>query len=210
MKSPFVSSHVEVSPLAANPSVTHWIAGVKAGDAEAARCLWEGYFQRLMTLARSNLGGITRGADAEDVAQSVFKSLCLGATRGKFPRLTDRDDLWVLLVAMTVHKSRDLIRREASLKRGGGRVLNETALENSGEPWGSIDELVGHEPTPAFAAQMAEQCQWLMSRLTDVEQRTAQLKLECFTNLEIAKQMNCGLRTVERRLDAIRRAWTTE
>ena len=142
------------------------------------------------------------------MAQSVFKSLCLGAERGKFPDVTDRDNLWATLIVMTANKSRDLIRREHALKRGGGRVLDEAALAGSNGQLGLIDELVGREPTPEFVVQMFEQCDVLLSHLTDVERRTAQLKLQGFTNREIAEQMDCGLRTVERRLEAIRRAWT--
>jgi DNA-directed RNA polymerase specialized sigma24 family protein len=195
--------------LTIDASVTHWIASLKAGDAEAARFLWEGYFQRLVSLARSQLAVVARGAaDEEDVAQSVFKSLCLGAEKGKFPKLTDRHDLWLLLVAMTAHKSRDLIRREKSLKRGAGRVLNQATLASGDELLDSIEGIVGREPTPEFAAEVAEQCESLLSLLTDLERRTAQFKLEGFTNQEIAGQMSCGLRTVERRLDAVRSAWT--
>lgn len=179
---------------------------MKAGDADAAERLWERYFGRLLALDRNHLGIVAHGgADVQDVAQSVLKSLCLGAERGKFPQLTDRNNLWTLLVAMTAHKSIDLIRRERRLKRGGGRVLDEAALIAGKE---TIEDVVADEPTPHFAAQFAEQCQSLLSRLTDVERRTAELKLQAFTNQEIADQMDGGLRTVERRLRAVRLVWT--
>ncbi len=193
------------------PSVTHWIEGLKAGDADAAQHLWDRYFQRLVALARGHLRVIARGAaDEEDVAQSVFKSLCLGAERGKFPRITDRDNLWTLLVPMTAYKSRDLIRRERSLKRGAGRVLDEAALAGNSDALGKLDDLVGHEPTPEFVVQVAEQCECLLSRLNDRERRTAELKLAGCTNHEIADRMDCAVRTVERRLDAVRHIWMTD
>jgi DNA-directed RNA polymerase specialized sigma24 family protein len=196
--------------LSVNPSVTYWIAALKAGDADAAQRLWDGYFQRLVALARGHLGEVAHGgADGDDVAQSVFKSLCFGAEQGRFPQVTDRDDLWTLLISMTAHKSRDLIRRERAQKRGGGRVLNETALAASQEPLGNIEEIVGAEPTPHFVAQVAEQCELLLSRLNEVERRTAEMKLQGFRNREIADRMACGLRTVERRLAAVRCTWTT-
>jgi RNA polymerase sigma factor (sigma-70 family) len=191
-----------------DPQVTHWIASLKAGDANAARRLWEYYFKRLLALARRHVGDVALGgADSEDVAQSVFKSLCLGAERGKFPDVTDRDNLWATLIVMTANKSRDLIRREHALKRGGGHVLDEAALAGSNGQVGVIAELVGREPTPQFVVQMFEQCDLLLSHLTEVERLTAQLKLQGLTNREIAEEMGCGLRTVERRLEAIRRAW---
>ncbi len=182
---------------------------MKSGDAESAQNLWDRYFQRLVVLARGHLGIASHGgADNEDVAQSVFKSLCLGAERGKFHRITDRDNLWALLVPMTAYKSRDLLRREWSLKRGAGRVLDEAAMAGDKESFGKLDDLLGHEPTPEFAAQMAEQCECLLSRLNDRERRTAELKLQGFSNQEIAGQMVCTVRTVERRLEAVRHIWT--
>jgi DNA-directed RNA polymerase specialized sigma24 family protein len=196
--------------LAINSPISHWISELKRGDADAAQHLWDNYFRQLTVLARNHVGGGARGGVSdEDVAQSVFKSLCLGARDGKFARLVDRHNLWALLVTMTANKSRDLMRREQALKRGGGHVLSQAALAGGQESLVALEEIVGHEPTPEFAAQVAEQCECLLSRLNDVERQIAQLKLQGFNNLEIAQQVDCGLRTVERRLEAVRRAWTT-
>ncbi len=58
---------------------------------------------------------------------------------------------------------------------------------------------------------MAEQCQRLLDRLGDKALVSiAQLKLECYTNEEIARQLDCSLRTVERKLDLIRTKWSEE
>src|SRR5215217_3269295 len=118
--------------MATSGSVTKWINQLKVGDPEAARRLWEGFFRRLVGLARGKLeGSPRRAADEEDVALSAFGSLCRGAEGGRFPHLIDRDSLWQLLVAITSHKARDLRRREERQKRGGGRVLDEAALADS-------------------------------------------------------------------------------
>jgi RNA polymerase sigma factor (sigma-70 family) len=189
-------------------SVTHWITELRGGDAEAAQRLWERYFHRLVGLARGHLGLATRGgADSEDVAQSVFKSLCIRAELGQYQHVTDRDNFWTLLVAMTIYKSRDLLRRERSLKRGGGRVLSEASLTQDNESPAPLDEVIGSDPTPDFVVQVAEECEALLSQLNENERQTAELKLQGYSNEEIAKQMGCAVRTVERRLGAIRRAW---
>src|SRR5436190_81378 len=61
-------------------SVTHWIGQLKAGSPAAAQKLWEGYFQKMIGLARRKLQGLPRrAADEEDVALSAFNSFCLGA-----------------------------------------------------------------------------------------------------------------------------------
>src|SRR5262249_32221455 len=90
-----VATRHEVAPMPTPGSVTVWIEQLKAGDAAAAAPLWQGYFRRLVGLARQRLGAAPRGvADEEDVALSAFASFCRAAAQGRFPRLDDRDDLW--------------------------------------------------------------------------------------------------------------------
>src|SRR5215470_13386684 len=90
------------SLVSAMGSITYWIGKLKDGDPAAAQKLWEGYFQRLVDLARIRLQAAPRrAADEEDVALSAFHSFCRGAGQGRFPRLGDRDDLWQLLVLLT-------------------------------------------------------------------------------------------------------------
>ena len=67
------------------------------------------------------------------------------------------------------------------------------------------------EPTPAFAAQVAEEYGRLLERLDSPELRTvAMRKVEGYGNEEIAAELGCGLRTVERRLRLIRSIWEQE
>src|SRR6516164_6398408 len=94
-------------------SVTPWIDRLKAGDPDAAQKLWERYFRRLLGLARRKLGAAPRrAADEEDVALSAFDSFCRAAEQGRFPRLSDRSDLWQLLVLLTARKAFDLAQHE--------------------------------------------------------------------------------------------------
>lgn len=81
------------------------LRGLKGGDAESIERLWADYFQRLVALARKFLPRDSRrAADEEDVALSAFQSLCKGAAAGQFPKLNDREDLWRLLVVITIRK----------------------------------------------------------------------------------------------------------
>jgi RNA polymerase sigma factor (sigma-70 family) len=201
--------------MASPGSVTAWISQLKAGEAAAAEQLWERYFRRLMALARSKLQATPRrAADEEDVALSAFESFCRAAQDGRFSRLRDRDDLWPLLVVLTLRKARRLARDESRAKRGGGGVLDEASL--SGRPGSDGDEagleqVLGREPTPEFAAQVAEQWEHLLNRLPDVGLRTiAQRKMENYSTEEIAAQLGCVPRTVRRRLQRIRSIWESE
>ena len=55
---------------------------------------------------------------------------------------------------------------------------------------------------------VAENCACLLERLEPPLQQIAQLRLEGYANIEIAARLDCALRTVERRLDVIRRIWS--
>ena len=198
-----------------NASVSQWIDRLKAGDPDAAQKLWERYFRRLVGLARKKLRAAPRrAADEEDVALSAFDSFCRGAERDRFPRLHDRLDLWQLLVLLTARKASDLAQHERRQKRGGGTVLDEAALTgpaDSSAPEAALERIEGPEPTPAFAAQVAEECRRLLERLDSPELRAVALrKVEGYGNEEIAAQLGCGLRTVERRLRLIRSIWEQE
>src|SRR5262245_22932468 len=102
--------------------VTVCLERFRDGDRDAAQQLWEAYYRRLVGLARKKLEGRVRlVGDEEDVALSAFKSLCRGIERGRYPQLADRNDLWNVLVTITLHKVLHLVRDEAREKRGGGR-----------------------------------------------------------------------------------------
>ena len=198
----------------ARGSVTHWIGALRAGDGAAAQRLWERYFDRLVRLARAKLGAMPRGAaDEEDVALSAFHSFCQGAARGRFPRLDDRDNLWRLLVTITARKALDQVQRQARKKRGGGRVpvgSARTGGEDDADGAG-LEQVVGREPTPQFAAMVADECRRLLAALGDETlRRVALLRMEGCSDEEIAARVDCSLRTVSRKLALIRKAWLRE
>ncbi len=192
-------------------SVTRWVADLRAGDAEAARALWERYFDRLVRLARRRLSR-TRGADAdeEDAALGAFAGLCDALARGRLDRLRDRDDLWRLLVIVTARKVGTQVERRRARKRGGGFQRVDPARA-SGDSIGGLDQLPDHDPTPEFAALMAEQYHRLLDRLGDDQLRQiAVWRLEGYDGDEIAARLGCARRTVARRLELIRHLWAED
>jgi DNA-directed RNA polymerase specialized sigma24 family protein len=180
-------------------SVTNWLSMVRAGNPHGAQQLWERYFGEMVGLARARLAGKPVGrACEEDVALSAFASFCRRAEEGRFPDLADRDDLWRLLVTVTARKASHLVRDQQRHKRGGQFQRHETDL----------DYLVGESPSPEFAAQCADEFRQLLDRLQDEQLvRLALWKLEGFTNDEIVAKCGCAPRTVERKLQLIRKIW---
>ena len=70
------------------------------------------------------------------------------------------------------------------------------------------NELVCHEPTPELAAEFAEQYARLLAKLPSQELiELAVKKMEGYTNEEIATQFGKSERTIERKLQLIRKIW---
>ncbi len=196
-------------------SITHWLADLKAGRGDALQPLWDRYFAALVERARAKMRsfrGSTAASDEEDVALSAFQSLYQGASQGRFPRLDDRDDLWRLLVHLTACKAVDRHRAVQRAKRGGGKVLNESEMIAAGidahEDGDPLDRIIGSEPTPEFAAMVAEEYRNRLDELGDETlKRIAELKLACYANDEIRRQLCCSLRSVTLKLELIRKLW---
>jgi DNA-directed RNA polymerase specialized sigma24 family protein len=195
-------------------SITFFLNRLQEGDRGAAQHLWERYYHRLIHLARSKLRDAPRrAADEEDVALSSFDSFCRDAEAGRFPRLQDRNDLWQVLALITTGKARDLVRTERRAKRGGGTVLDEgavgcTADSAAGSP---LEQARSKEPSAEDAAELGDLIGCLLTRLEDSTLRAVAIqKLAGRTNVEIATELNCSARTVDRKLNLIRRAWEAE
>jgi RNA polymerase sigma factor (sigma-70 family) len=188
-------------------SVTRWLGPLQEGDPAAAQQLWERYFRQLVGLARKRLRGAPRrAADEEDVALSAFDSFCRNAEQGRFPQLLDRDSLWRLLVTITARKAAHQVRDEGRQKRGGGadRVTNADAES-------VLEEVLSREPSPEFAAEVADQCRRLLRRLGDKElEVVALLRMEGYSVEEVAERLGCAPRSVKRKLALIRTVWEKE
>src|SRR5262245_35708100 len=157
-----LSSRRRPAPMSSSGSITAWIDQLRAGDRAAAQHLWQGYFHRLVDLARQKLGHAPRGmADEEDVALSALDSFIRGAEQGRFPQLHDRDDLWHLLLVITERKAIDLVNHEKAQKRGEGLVRHEGSLAGDSADTGAFDHLPAPQLTPELVAQFADECRRL-------------------------------------------------
>ena len=201
--------------MTAGESVTCWIDQLKGGDRAAAQRLWERYYGRLVREARRWLKRAPAGpaADEDDVAQGAFASFCRRAAEGRFPRLYDRNDLWQLLVVIAFRKTCNQIKHERVRQPRNGRVVHVSAL--AGDEIALLADMIIQEPSPAMAAQTAEECRRLLAELGDETLRQVALwKLEGYTNEEIAPRMDDGkgrsLATVELKLKMIRKRWEKE
>jgi DNA-directed RNA polymerase specialized sigma24 family protein len=182
-------------------SVSRLIPALKEGDCAAVQALWERFFEPLVRVAAGRVPGrLRRQAGPEDIAVEAFLDFCASLARPdagqRFPLLHDREHLWKLLVCFTLRAAFDFNRKAERRQRV---VAGESAL---GEP--GLAGLVGREPGPEFAAAVAA----LLDLLPDDTLRQVALrKMEGYTHDEIAGQMGCSVKTVERKARVIRRIW---
>lgn len=198
--------------MSSSGSITHWLHQLQDREPAAAQKLWEHYFRRLVALAGRVLRGTPRGAaDEEDVALSAFASFCRGAECGRFPQLADRHDLWRLLVVITARKALRLARREGRRQCNGRRRGAKGPAPLGSQVDLEVEQIIGPEPTPEFALQVAEECRRLLNLLGDGRlESLAVWKMEGYTSQEIASKLGCSLPTVERKLRLIRTIWQRE
>lgn len=193
--------------------VTAWLSGLQDGDDTAIHQLWTHCFPRMVRYSRSRLpANLRRAFDEEDVALSAFKSFCKVAEAGKTDEIANREELWKLLTCITARKASGYIRREKTQKRGGGKVRGESIFLQDGDSHGSttggIENIAKPSHIDSEAAEVADLAIGLIDSLQDENVRAvAMLRLEGFSVDEIAERMECGKRTVERRLRLIRKTW---
>jgi DNA-directed RNA polymerase specialized sigma24 family protein len=194
-------------------SVTRWIAQLHSKDPkvrnEAARQIWLRYFAKLLDLARINLNSrIRRRESEEDVLQSMYKSICLRIERGLFA-LEDRNDLWAMLVTMTLNKARTVATRHTRKARDVRREqgLGDAKSDDSSVPEWALEQMDASDPSPPEAVLLSEQFEKRLQCLTPDLRQIALWRLDGFSNQEIAEKLNRVERTVERKLEMIRKKW---
>ncbi len=190
-----------------NDDVSLYLQRIKDGrDEEASGELWRKYFDKLVNVAKRNLGTLPkRMADEEGVAVSAMHRFFKAAEAGRFEDLTNRDELWKLLVTIVIRKANRHKERATAQKRGGGNVRGESIFVNAAE-----DDKPGLAgiPDERFVADLMSECGDLMNLLEDdTLKEIALLKLEGHTLDEIAEKLDVARSTVKRKIARTRETW---
>ena len=157
-------------------------------------------------LGRAQLAsGLRRRVGADDVAQSACRTFLRRAQIGEF-ELSDSEGLWGLLCAITLTKVREQTRFHLREKRGLHREVHHAAGNAAGDSTGGPSVFFDRptaEPSPDDAAEFTDQFTRLVESLDEEERQLVDLKLQQFTNDEIAERMGCSERTVRRILKRV-------
>ena len=187
-------------------AVTGWINQLADKNQQAAEQLWQHVAVRLQEFAAQKLDVQTRRHyDEQDAANSAFHSLYRGLSEGRL-EAENRDALWGLLAVITTRKISAQQRYLNRQKRGGGAVEGESAFAELGGA--GINEVVGNQSPPDELAEVSESCGQLLDAIPDeTMKKIVLLKFQGATNAEVAGELKCTERTVERKLERIRRIW---
>lgn len=171
----------------------------RAGDESAAAELYHRYVQQLIALAHRRLSArLSARLDPEDIVQSAFRSFFVRAQQGKFV-FKDDDDIWKLLVQITIHKT----LKQVAHHRRGKRDAGAEVPAGSGER----DQLVSYlsrEPTPEEAAIFVDELEFFLRQLRPDDRKIVEMRLEGFDQLEIAQRLGISDRTIRRLMERIR------
>jgi len=177
------------------------VEGLRTGNPSVIRHFCRRYGSSLERLAERHLAsGMRRRVGADDVVQSACRTFLRRAQIGEF-ELSDCEGLWGLLCAITLTKVREQTRYHLRGKRGLDREVHG-AGHVSGEPSMFFDQAAA-EPSPAEAAEFTDQFTQLIASLDEEGRQLVDLKLQQFTNEEIAVRLGCSERTVRRILKRV-------
>ncbi|MEQ1825618.1 MAG: ECF-type sigma factor [Pirellula sp.] len=200
-------------------SLLDWFGSLRQGQDLAVEKLWKLYFQRMVQVARRKLDGVHNVVrDEEDIALSAFKSFCFGFQQGRFDADANRENLWPLLVTLTINKSIDHIRSQNRAKRGGKTKGDEDAVTITPatiSPADVLDEIASKTPSPDLQVVFDESFQRLLKTLDETQdaalRQIALLALEGYRPSQIAEQLGNGsIRTIQRKLKTIRSIWEAD
>ena len=185
-------------------SVSLWIKAARAGDLQAIQRLWSRYYEQLVRLARTRLRGAPRRhQDEEDYAAIALDCFIRGLQCGRYPDIADRDGLWRLMMAMTANKVTDGLRSECRAKRGGKNQGDDFLGDGAG-----LAEKLAEGPTQEIAVAFTDILNQVLANLDDdTLRRVALMRLDGYSNVEISQELQCVERTIERKLNVIRRVW---
>jgi RNA polymerase sigma-70 factor (ECF subfamily) len=188
--------------MVADASFDDLMARLRQGQNDAAAQVFGRFANRLIALARSQLSPqIRQKVDPEDVLQSVFRCFFARNAEGQFGEFASWDNLWAMLVGLTLRKcGRRIEYFHAACRDVEREVSTPLPMDSRGSDWG----LSAPEPTPSEAAMLTETVEQLMNNLGGRHREIVSLSLQGYPPAEISGEVGCTERTVYRVLEGVK------
>ena len=176
------------------------LKNTQLGDPSAESTVHQRFVSRLVRLASSRINERFRAKiEPEEIVQSVFVSFFRRHKNGDFT-YEDWNDLWALLVKITVRKCAKKVDGFLAAKRD---VAREIPGKASTQHDSSVN-VASDEPSPEDVVIFNETLDQLFDRLPELLQTIVGLRLQGMSNLEISEKINRSERTVYRSLNQVR------
>lgn len=173
-----------------------WLDNLADGKPDAVEEFWRRYGEALQRVAERQIASwLRRRVDPEDVVQSACRTFFRRASEGNFS-LDSKDDLWKLMLTITLNKVRMQARFHSRHRRSASKEqpLPEEASLQPAE-WDHAIEQV----------ELQDMLKAAFSEADDERHQVLKLWLEGCTQVEIADAIGCSERTVRRIQDRIRK-----
>ena len=188
-----------VQSMSETPSGRTLVDRWREGDEDAARQLFDTYVERLVALARRRISQrLVSRLDPEDIVQSVFRTFFGRVRAGQF-QLEEKEDICKLLMRITVHKTLRQVAFHKAAKRDPGQETGQS--EHSAE---MLMELLDREPTPDAEAAFIDQLETFLGTLRPEERTILEMRMQGYSNEEIAKKLDIYDRKIRRVIERIR------
>jgi len=182
-----------------DPSFDDLKQRLQSGDQQAGSEIFRRYGEQLIRLAAPRLTGLLKQkVDPEDVVQSAFRSFFRAHGEKSFV-LGDWNDLWSVLVTITLRKCRYQVRQFLTAKRDMRRESSPPE-EGSGVHW----QAVASAPTPAEVAEFTDLLSRFLDGLDARARQIVELALDDHSPAEIAPRVGLTERSVYRQMERIR------
>jgi RNA polymerase sigma factor (sigma-70 family) len=171
------------------------MARVRSCDDAAETVVFRRFAHRLIALAARQFDARIRNqADVENVVLSAYKSFFRRNQRGEYD-LADWDELWALLVIISLHKCTKRRKHLRAARRDARREVRFIG-GNDGASW-----LPDRSPSPEEAAVLTETVEPLFQALRPGDRPVVERILAGCTAAEVAERLDCSERTVRRVLE---------
>jgi len=178
----------------------HLLDRFQHGDQDAATSIYVRYVRRLLALVRAESSqALAMRVEADDIVQSVFRTFFRRAIQGEYD-VPEGDELWKLFLVIAVNKIRSTAAFHHAAKRDIRRTVGAT----------TADQFGGRTAEEEASRTLKLVVDELLAKLPTTHQQIIRLRIDgCDVN-EIAVQMKCSKRSVERVLQGFRQLLSSQ
>lgn len=207
-----------------NPSdqqLKEWLTRAAEGEECAIEQLWRVYYPKLKSAVNARIVSIPRlaGESSDLTSKSLAGFLC-STIRSPVLDLTDVNSVWKLLKVVALRHIKDVAKQRFAQKRGGPlatisldqAIGGKDDVDKTSLGMGRIATALWDKsaPDPCDGLLFDELVEKLLANVPDERTKSIVLmRLNDYSNGEIADMLKISIRTVQRHIKEIEELWMT-